>query len=370
MHNVLIAGAGKIGSFIACLLADTGEYNVYLADIKFSGADVAHLQARFNNINFIELDVQDKTATRNFLQSHPMVAIISSLPYYCNIGVAELAREYKTHYFDLTEDVKVTQAVRQIAQGASTAFVPQCGLAPGFIGIVANSLIHHFDSVDTVKMRVGALPVKASNALHYSLTWSTDGLINEYDNPCLAIVDSKQIDLQPLEGLETIELNGMLYEAFNTSGGLGSLIDLHVGKIKNMNYKTIRYPGHCEKMQFLMQDLKLNEDRKTLKYILERAIPKTYQDVVVIYVSVIGKRHGELIEESYMNKVFPKEIANIKWSAIQLTTAAGICSVVDTVISNGDSYKGFVYQENFSLEEILQNRFGRYYAQNSNIQEC
>ena len=141
--------------------------------------------------------------------------------------VAEIARKVNAHYFDLTEDVAVTRAVRELADGATRAFVPQCGLAPGFISIAANALIQHFDEIRSVKLRVGALPQHPNNALKYSLTWSTDGLINEYGNPCEAIVDGRAVEVAPLEGLEEIEIDGVLYEAFNTSGGLGSLAETY-----------------------------------------------------------------------------------------------------------------------------------------------
>ena len=214
-------------------------------------------------------------------RSHPVDAVISSLPYYCNVAVAEAARRAGIHYFDLTEDVEVTRAVRKIADGAAQAFVPQCGLAPGFISIAANELIGHFDELRTVKLRVGALPQHPNNVLKYSLTWSTEGLINEYGNPCEAIVDGRRIEAAPLEGLEEIEIDGTLYEAFNTSGGLGSLAETYGARSQSMDYKTMRYPGHCEQMRLLMNDLKLNHDRGTLKRILENAVPQTLQDVVV-----------------------------------------------------------------------------------------
>ena len=144
------------------------------------------------------------------LKQHPVDAVISSLPFYCNVAVAEAARRAGIHYFDLTEDVEVTRAVRRISEGASQAFVPQCGLAPGFISIAANELIGHFDELRTVKLRVGALPQHPNNVLKYSLTWSTEGLINEYGNPCEAIVDGRRIEAAPLEGLEEIEIDGTL----------------------------------------------------------------------------------------------------------------------------------------------------------------
>ena len=272
------------------------------------------------------------------------------------------ARTAGCHYFDLTEDVEVTRAVRKIAEGASTAFVPQCGLAPGFISIAANELITHFDAVRTVKLRVGALPQHPNNVLKYSLTWSTEGLINEYGNPCQSIVDGRIVEAAPLEGLEEIEIDGTLYEAFNTSGGLGSLAETYGADAQIMNYKTMRYPGHCEQMRLLMNDLKLNHDRATLKRILENAVPQTLQDVVIVYAAVTGTQDGELREENYVNKVYPQIIAGRLWSAIQVTTAAGITSVIDLVLAKPAQYQGFVPQEKFRLPDILANRFGRLYA--------
>ena len=128
-----------------------------------------------------------------------------------------------------------------------------------------------------------------------------------------------------------------------------------------MNYKTLRYPGHCEKVHFLMQDLKLNQDRNTLKRSLENAVPKTLQDVVLIYVSVTGKQKGELFEENYVKKIYPREIAGRLWSAIQVTTASGLCAVMDLVLQSPSPPKGFVTQESIRYGDFLGNRFGSYY---------
>ncbi len=361
-HRVLVLGAGKIGSLIGCLLADTGEYHVHLGDIDAEAPKRVVADVPQRNLEVCTLDAQDPADLHRYLSTHRLEAVISSLPYYCNPQVAEQAREHQAHYFDLTEDIEVTAKIKKISAGAKQAFIPQCGLAPGFISIVTNDLMGHFESVETAKMRVGALPVNPSNVLKYSLTWSTDGLINEYGNLCYSIENGEKAVLQPLEGYETITVDGLLYEAFNTSGGLGTLADTYAGKVKTMNYKTLRYPGHCEQIHLLMKELRLNEDRGTLKRILEHAIPKTLQDVVLVYAAVAGRRHGELFEETYVKKIYPQTIVKKRWSAIQVTTAAGICAVVDLVLAKPAAYQGFVTQETFSLEPYLNNRFGRYYA--------
>ena len=129
-----------------------------------------------------------------------------------------------------------------------------------------------------------------------------------------------------------------------------------------MDYKTIRYPGHCELMRLLMNDLKLNHDRATLKRVLENAVPQTLQDVVIVYVAVAGQQDGQLREETYVSRIYPQVIAGRLWSAIQVTTAAGITAVVDLVLADPGRYRGFVRQEDFALVDVLANRFGRHYA--------
>ncbi|HSN50913.1 MAG TPA: saccharopine dehydrogenase NADP-binding domain-containing protein, partial [Woeseiaceae bacterium] len=213
MQDILVLGAGKIGALISGLLAESGSYRVQLADAVPGVARSVATAHRLDTITAFDLDAGDKEALTRHVREHKPAALVSSLPYFCNVAVAEVARAGGLHYFDLTEDVAVTAAVRSIAAGASAAFVPQCGLAPGFISIAANELIQHFDELRSVKLRVGALPQHPNNVLKYSLTWSTDGVINEYGNLCNAIVDGKEVDVLPLEGLESIEIDGKLYEA-------------------------------------------------------------------------------------------------------------------------------------------------------------
>lgn len=362
MYNVLVTGAGKIGSLIACLLTDSHDYQVHLADLDFNGQDVNRLLQEMPTIKTVALDVKNQDSIESYISNHDIIAVISSLPFFLNSTVAQAAKNKSVHYFDLTEDTATTSKVKAISTGAKTAFIPQCGLAPGFVSIAAHHLIEQFDLCHRAKLRVGAIPQQANNALHYALTWSTDGLINEYGNPCYSIVDGESMLLEPLEGLESIQIQGCLYEAFNTSGGLGSLAEICKGKVQNLDYKTMRYPGHCEKMRFLMNDLKLNSDRATLKYILERAIPKSYQDVVIVYVAVEGIQNEALVEKNYVKKIYPQTIANIEWSAIQVATASSACAIVDLVLGQANEFQGLILQENFDLNKVLLNRFGQYYV--------
>jgi saccharopine dehydrogenase-like NADP-dependent oxidoreductase len=354
MKQIAVLGAGNIGSLVACLLANTGDYGVHLMDVKDSPEQVLN-----KNLKFTQIDVSQETTLEKSLVQQQVIGVISSLPYFFNITIAKLARKLRLHYFDLTEDVHVSQVITEIAATSPQAFIPHCGVAPGFINILAHDLIQQFDSLETVHLRVGNLPTHINNALHYALLWSTDGVINEYGNICYGIVEGKETPLQPLEDLETVEIDGLTYEAFNTSGGVGSLAHKYAGKVNNLNYKTLRYPGHCEKMRFLMKDLKLNENRPLLKTLLENALPKTKQDVVLIYVAVTGNKKNQLVDETYVKKIYPQILYDRQWTAIQVTTASALCAVVDIVLNNPRPYRGLIAQEQFSLTQILQNRFGK-----------
>jgi len=359
MHRVLVLGGGKIGRMIACLLAPEGDYTVSVGDSDESKLEL--LRQRVPGARPVRLDAGDRSALVQAMGECD--AVVSALSYARNPLVAEVAAETGTSYFDLTEDRETTRRVREIAEHArgDLVFMPQCGLAPGFVSVVANELTRSFDKLDKVFMRVGALPQFPSNFLKYNLTWSTDGLINEYCNPCEAIHDGARRDVLPLEGLEHFSLDGVRYEAFNTSGGLGSLCETFDGRVRDLNYKTIRYLGHRDYMAFLLHELRMSESRDLLKRILEAAIPVTFQDVVVVFCTVSGWRNGQLVQMSDARKIYNTTIHGQNWSAIQITTAAGVCVMLDLHFSGALGAKGVVRQEQVGLEAFLGNRFGQYY---------
>ncbi|MEO1999614.1 MAG: saccharopine dehydrogenase NADP-binding domain-containing protein, partial [Planctomycetaceae bacterium] len=300
MHKILLLGAGKIGRMIARMLSSTGEYEVLVADHDVSLLERAEQQS---GVATRIVDVEDTQQLAAAIAGQQTV--ISALSYRFNPGVAQAAFDSGASYFDLTEDIETTRRVREIAAQAAPGqlFVPQCGLAPGFISIIANHLTEDFDELETVRMRVGALPQFPSNALKYNLTWSTDGLINEYCNLCEAIHNGRRIEVLALEGLEHFSLDGMRYEAFNTSGGLGSLCETLDGRVRELNYKTIRYVGHRDLASLLVNDLRLSERREVFKDMLEYALPITFQDVVVTFCTVTGRRNGQLVQASDARKV-------------------------------------------------------------------
>ncbi len=357
MRRVAVIGAGKIGSTVVDLLVDCGDYEVSLLDQSGDALLAFEGHARVSAIA-IDIDHSETLA----LALNGAFAVVNCAPFHLTTVVARAAKAAGAHYLDLTEDVASSRIVRELAADATTAFVPQCGLAPGFITIAAWDLIKPFDQLHDVRLRVGALPRYPSNALNYNMTWSTDGVINEYCEPCEAITGGVLRETPALEECEAFALDGVAYEAFNTSGGLGTLCQTLEGKVRNLNYKTIRYPGHAAIMKALLNDLNLRNRRDVLKDILENAVPATLQDVVIVFVTVSGMKAGHLMQETYVNKVFAQDIGGETRSAIQITTAGAICAVLDMLADGDLPQAGFIRQEDIPLPAFLANRFGRFYA--------
>ena len=358
MKDVLVLGAGKIGRMVCSLLQSSGDYRVAVMDS--SERSVRETLALAPGAKGLAGRFDDQAAIDRGLDG--AWAVVSCAPFFCNPMIAERAKAKGVHYLDLTEDVAVTKKVMELARGAKTAFIPQCGLAPGFITIAANSVIAGMTDLHEVRMRVGALPEFPSNALKYNLTWSTDGLINEYIQPCEAVVDGKVVTVPALEGLEHMTIDGTEFEAFNTSGGLGTFALTLEGKVKHLSYKTMRYPGHNAILKLLLWDLGFREHRDELKRAFERALPTTKQDIVAIFVSAAGMVDGTFTERTYARIVRHREIGGHHWTAIQIPTACGITAVLDLLHEGKLPQHGFVRNEDVSLEAFLANRFGRHYA--------
>jgi saccharopine dehydrogenase-like NADP-dependent oxidoreductase len=372
MKSVLVLGAGKVGKSVAELLlgAGGGAYRVTVAD-----RDEANLRTAETNLQRLKglvkhaveftvkrVDVGDMAAVRGVMAGHDYV----------------LANELGVHYFDVTEDVETTDRVRAIAdQGrAKVALVPQCGLAPGYIAIAANDIARDFSEIHDLTLRVGALPQFPTNQLKYNITWSTAGVVNEYCEPCRVMLGGKTVAVPALEGLENFSFEGVEYEAFYTSGGVGSLIEsmAEKGKVSaetKIAYKTIRYPGHNTLMKFLLQDLRLgNEhaaptpkgrvfDRAMAVDLLDQGIAATTQDVVVLFVNCIGIRNGRREQVNFKRAVKSRELWGRVWPAIELTTAAGVCGMVELHRTGKLPATGLVKQEQATVEMFGGMEFGR-----------
>ena len=191
MKNILVLGAGKIGALISGLLAESGDYRVQLADTREGAAAEVAIAHGLDNIDTFVLDAGDKDKLAAHVVAHKPIAVVSSLPYFCNVSVAEVARDAGLHYFDLTEDVPTTKAIIELSATAKGLMAPQCGLAPGFVGIVAAAQAAAFEQCRSIKMRVGALPQHPAGLLSYAFNWSPEGVVNEYLNDCEVIEDGR-----------------------------------------------------------------------------------------------------------------------------------------------------------------------------------
>ena len=328
-----IIGSGNIGWAIKKLLKN--DYDLKIGDIKDG------------------LDATSEEQVKKFLEGGE--AVISAGPYAVNKTIAKVAADMGIGYLDLTEDVATTDYVKTL--NSNSVLIPQCGLAPGAINICAAHLIEEFDEVDEVFMRVGALPKYTTNEMSYYLSWSTNGLINEYCNASDVIYEGSKAKVMPLEGMEKLIIEGKSYEAFNTSGGCASMCDTYEGKVQNLTYKTIRYPGHQAHMKFLFNDLSLKKNREVLENLFDKEVPRTTDDVVIFFVKVIGKIDGVLQEKTYCRKIQGQG----KFSAIQITTAAGVCSVLELYLKNKIKRKGLISQESIGWDDFLETDFGKVY---------
>lgn len=397
MKSVLVLGAGKVGKSVAelFLICGKGEYRVTIAD-----RDDASLREAEGNLSKLKglvkfpiefaskkLDVTDMSAVKAALKGHDYV--VCMLPFNFVMGIAAAADELGVHYFDVTEDVETTEKVREIARTGrgKIALVPQCGLAPGYIAIAAYDIAKQFSQVHELTLRVGALPQFPTNRLKYNVTWSTAGVVNEYCEPCNVMLDGQMVKVPALEGLEHFSFEGIEYEAAYTSGGVGTLIETLVAERKTtaeskVAYKTIRYPGHFELMKFLLQDLRLGVehadatkggvkfDRAMAVAMLDNAVPRTLQDEVVVFINGVGiDAAGVRRQINFKRIVHATEMFGRIWPAIELTTAAGVCGMVDLHRQGKLRQSGFVNQEECSLEMFNKTIFGLGYENPQTIEK-
>lgn len=397
MKRVLVLGAGKVGKSVAELLlaCGRGAYSVTLADrdeapLKEAEGNLQRLRQRVKHpVEFStqRADVTDTATVKRLLTGQDYV--ICMLPFNFVAGIAEAANELGVHYFDVTEDVETTERVREIErQGrAKVALAPQCGLAPGYIAIAAYDISREFTEVHGLTLRVGALPQFPTNALHYNITWSTAGVVNEYCEPCNVMLSGHMVKVPALEGLENFSFEGIEYEAFYTSGGVGTLIETITAEKRtteetNLAYKTIRYPGHRDLMKFLLEDLRLGAehakptrsgkvfDRSLAVELLDHAIPRTEQDVVVVFINCIGIRHGRREQVNFRRAVRATPLFGRVWPAIELTTAAGVCAMADLHRLGKLPQKGFLRQEQCSLDTFNHSVFGLAYEAPERLEQA
>jgi saccharopine dehydrogenase-like NADP-dependent oxidoreductase len=349
IDKIGVLGLGRVGSLVATLLSS--KYEV-------EGMDRSEPDDSFP-FKIVIGDVSNDETIREFLKHKK--AVVSCLPFFLNVNIAQIASDMGVHYFDLTEDVPTLNAIREMSKNSKAVLAPQCGLAPGFIGILGAGLYAQFSEIRAVKLRVGALPLHPMGQLGYSFTWSAEGVINEYLNDAEVIHNSQRKMVSSLDDVESININGRQYEAFSTSGGLGTMCETLDGQVDTLNYKTMRYPGHRNAMKLLLYDLQLKNDRKLAKEILNNALPLVDDDIVLIYAAVEGKINGDLRRKEFSESYRNITLDGKDWRAISWTTACSISAVVDLVSEGKLKSKGFIKQEEIPLDMFLQSHFGSMY---------
>jgi saccharopine dehydrogenase-like NADP-dependent oxidoreductase len=351
IHSVLVIGLGKVGALVAHLLNEQ-KYQVTGLDRD------AHPGLPFDSVvgNVEDLEVVKKHLKNN-------QAVVTCLPWHLNLSVAQAAHQAGCHYFDLTEDIATTTEIRKLALTAKGIMAPQCGLAPGFVGIIGQDLTKSFETLRSVELRVGALPQHPRGMLGYAFNWSPEGVVNEYLNDCEVIKDGKRAKIPSMEGLETIVIEGVQLEAFATSGGLGTMCESFENRVQHLNYKTIRYPGHCQLMRFFFNELFMKEKRELAGEILVNAKPPVNDDVVYVHAAVEGLKDDNLLRDEWVQIFYPRKIAGGMWKAISWTTSASVCAVLE-MVSKGDLIdQGFLKQEEIPLDLFLQTGTGALFAQ-------
>ena len=345
--KIAVLGLGKVGKLAAKLLHDSG-FDVTGYDVK---TPREKLPFAINNPDL----TSPQALAAEFVQ---VEAVLSCLPYHLNIGVANAAHAADIHYFDLTEDVPTTKAIIELSANSKGLMAPQCGLAPGFVGIVGASQATVFDKCRSIRLRVGALPQHPTGRLGYAFNWSPEGVVNEYLNDCEVIEEGVHKWVSPMEWHETLYIDGVKLEAFTTSGGLGTMCETYLGKVDNIDYKTIRYPGHMDLMNFFFHELLMREQRDIAGQILVHAKPPVEDDVVYIHVSSEGEIDGRLQRKEFVQGYRPIEVVGAQQTAIAWTTSASVVAVIEMVRDGTLPNRGFLKQEYIPLAAVLATRTG------------
>jgi len=348
--TVAVVGLGNVGRLIADMLAELGF------EVRELDADPGKAVGE----RALVMDVSDPAALRELFAD--VDAVVSCLPYHLNVVVATAAHASGVHYFDLTEDVATSHIIRQLAESADTIFMPRCGLAPGFICVVGGDLASRLETIERIELRVGALPRSPNNAAGYACNWSPAGVVNEYVNHCEQLRGGELVSVPPLADVETIVIDGAGYEAFTTSGGLGTMCETFAGRVDCLDYKTIRYPGHCQLMRFLLLELDLGRQRELAVRLLTDAYPPVRDDLVIVYAAAAGSSDGRRAREEFVRVYRPRSVAGETRTTIAWTTAAGAVTMVELLAAGALPDSGFVRQEDVPLEAFLGTSAGQMLA--------
>jgi len=344
--NIIVLGAGMMGKAIAYDLCKYSNFkNITITDKDRETLDTAKKFLDYPDIDFNMLNIEKIKDVREYFKKNDIM--ISAVPYIFNHTLTKIAIETQTHLLDLGGNNDIVGKQRNLfseAKQKDVTIIPDCGLAPGMTSVITRDLVETMDIVNNVKIRVGGLPINPKPPLNYQIVFSPNGLINEYIEDAIVLENGKIIQKKSMTELEEIIFPkpfGKL-EAFLTSGGCSTLPYTYKDKIKNLDYKTIRYLGHCEKFKPLF-DIKPRE--KLIAYLLGN-LPLNEKDVVLSRVSSQGIKDSRDIEVQYTIIDYYDNINNI--TSMMRTTAYPTSIIAQMIEREEIKDKGV-----FCCEEIV-----------------
>lgn len=305
--RMLVLGAGRMGlGAVHDLVSQPDVSEVTVADVDREKArSVAARVGR--NVTPVAFDASDHRAAVNLMRDH--AAVISCVNYWHNEHLARAAVQAGTNFCDLggNNDVVARElALDREARAAGVNVIPDCGLAPGMVAVLVAHAAARFDELEAVHIRVGGLPQNPKPPLDYQLVFSVEGLINEYVEPARVIRDGRIEMVESMTEIESLEFPEPFgrMEAFQTSGGTSTLPETFYGRVRELDYKTIRFPGHAARFKTMI-DLGLCSSepvevdgqrvvpRRAFGELLMKHLPSDGPDVVLVRVEVKGRSQGK-----------------------------------------------------------------------------
>ena len=346
--KILVLGAGRMGHGAAFdLIRNSPEVEaVTVADFDLSKAESIAAQISSSKLQTAQIDVSNYADVVALMRGHD--AAISCVNYWYNLELSKAAIETATNFCDLGGNNYVVDsqlALDAEAKAANINIIPDCGLAPGMVSVLAMHGANRFDEIEEIHIRVGGLPQHPQPPLDYQLVFSVEGLINEYVETARVIRGGEITEVDSMTELESLEFkNFPALEAFQTSGGTSTLPDTFLGRIKELDYKTIRYAGHCEKFKTMIDlglcssdeivaDYVKIKPRKVLGELLQKNLPADEPDYVLIRLEFVGTKDGERKRLRY--DIVDKYDEATGLSAMMRTTAFP-ASIIAQMATHGD----------------------------------
>lgn len=369
--SIIIAGAGGIAQAAALMLAEWTEVplTIYIGNRTVANAEkVAHWVREGTTgpgrIETFQLTPDEITPEMETILEKCDI-LLDCLPGKLAPALAGLANRFHLHYANLTEYVAETEAIKSLAIDATTGFVLQTGLAPGYIDVLAHHLYQQFcrdyrvAMVDKLEMKVGALTLHAVPPHYYGFTWSPVGVATEYLHDTLVLRDFQKLTLPALSQRSQLIINGILYEDDLTSGGAADLPDALAGKVRYLDYKTLRHPGHYAWVLDQLQDLgETPTVIEALQTKMEAVIPHLEDDQVILYAAVEGRDSGGILRRREMaRRIQPMMVGKYRLRAIQTTTAAPLLQVAHLLLESPQ--RGVILQSQIDPEPFLNGKFIR-----------